>query len=56
MPVIRNEHRKRARFEQGMADGSASNMERMIHAKLADLHAAAAEALTGELDAEAAAK
>jgi hypothetical protein len=41
MPIIRNNHLARARTERQMADRSASNIERIIHTKLADLHWAA---------------
>ncbi|HEU0045815.1 hypothetical protein [Sphingomonas sp.] len=43
MPITRAHHRQRARSEQGMADASATNMARIIHTKLADLHSAAAD-------------
>jgi hypothetical protein len=41
MPIIRNNHLARARTERQMADSSASNIERIIHNKLAELHWAA---------------
>lgn len=41
MPVIRSIHLARARFERKMADLSATNIERIIHSKLAELHSAA---------------
>ncbi|MBM6577778.1 hypothetical protein KCP91_15450 [Microvirga sp. SRT01] len=41
MPIIRSSHLARARFERKMADLSATNMARIIHTKLADLHWAA---------------
>ncbi len=44
MPVIRSNHLKRAHFEQGMADNSATSMARTIHEKLAGLHTAEADA------------
>jgi len=44
MPALRNTHRRRALFEQDMADRSASNMARIIHQRLAILHSAAADA------------
>ena len=43
MPAIFAHHRQRARSERDMADASATNMARIIHTKLADLHAAAAD-------------
>ncbi len=43
MPALRNMHRRRALFEQGMADRSATNMARIIHQRLAVLHDVAAE-------------
>ena len=44
MPTLRNMHRRRALFEQGMADRSATNMARIIHQRLALLHDVEAEA------------
>lgn len=44
MPIIRNNHLASARNETQMADQSASNVERTIHNKLADLHSAAGQA------------
>jgi hypothetical protein len=41
MPIIRSNHLARAQFEREMADLSATNIERIIHNKLADLHWAA---------------
>lgn len=41
MPIIRSNHLARARTERQMANLSASNIERIIHTKLADLHWAA---------------
>lgn len=43
MPEISIHHRKRARVERGMADEAATNMARIIHNKLADLHSEAAD-------------
>jgi len=40
MPIIRNNHLARARTERQMAVLSASNIERIIHTKLADGEAA----------------
>jgi hypothetical protein len=48
MPVIRAHHRQRALSEQGMADASATNMARIIHTKLANLHTAAADSRQAE--------
>ena len=48
MPIIRSNHLARAQFERGMADLSASDVERVIHNKLADLHLAAGRARPGE--------
>lgn len=55
MPIIRSNHLARARNERQMADQSASNVERIIHNKLADLHSAAGRALPAEplVDGEA---
>ena len=47
MPNIRSNHLARARFERDMADLSASNIERIIHNKLADLHSVAGHARPG---------
>lgn len=56
MPIIRNNHLARARTERHMADLSATNIERIIHNKLADLHWAAGQTRPGEpvVDGEAA--
>jgi hypothetical protein len=56
MPIIRNNHLARARTERHVADLSASNIERIIHTKLADLHWAAGHMPTAEpvVDGEAA--
>lgn len=48
MPIIRSNHLARARTERQMADQSASNIERAIHNKLADLHSAAGQARPAE--------
>ncbi|GAA3724783.1 hypothetical protein GCM10022268_35980 [Sphingomonas cynarae] len=48
MPIIRSNHLARARNERQMADQSASNVERIIHNKLADLHSAAGQARPAE--------
>jgi hypothetical protein len=55
MPIIRSNHLARARSERQMADRSASNVERTIHNKLADLHSAAGQARPAEplVDGEA---
>jgi hypothetical protein len=55
MPIIRKAHLARAQFERGMADQSASNVERIIHNKLADLHSIAGHARPAEslVDGEA---
>lgn len=44
MPVLRNTHRRRALFEQEMADRSATNMARIIHQRLSILHSDEADA------------
>ena len=44
MPHIRDYHRNRALFERKMADDSATNMARIIHKKLADMHSSALDA------------
>jgi hypothetical protein len=48
MPIIRSQHLAREKAERKMAKLSATNVERMIHNKLADLHAAASAARPGE--------
>ena len=48
MPIIRSEHLARERAKRKMAKLSATNVERMIHTKLADLHAAAGDVRPGE--------
>lgn len=48
MPIIRRDHFVRARSEREMADASATNIERIIHNKLADLHWAAGNARPDE--------
>jgi hypothetical protein len=48
MPIIRSNHLARARNERQMADQLASNVERIIHNKLADLHSAAGQARPAE--------
>jgi hypothetical protein len=52
MPIIRNNHLTRARFERKMADLSATNIARIIHNKLADLHWAAGQARTDRPSAD----
>ena len=47
MPIISSNHFARARFKQKMAASSATKIERMINAKLADLHSAAGNARPG---------
>jgi hypothetical protein len=47
MPIRRSNHLARALVERQMADLSASNIERMIHNKLADLHWAAGHTRPG---------
>ena len=44
MPKIRSQHLAREQAERKSAKLSATNIERIIHNKLADLHAAAGEA------------
>ena len=44
MPDVRNYHRHRAKFEREMADESSTNMARIIHEKLAEMHSSAADA------------
>ena len=44
MPIIRRADIARARFERVIAHQPASNVERNIHNKLADLHSAAGHA------------
>ena len=44
MPIIHSNHLARARFERKMADLSATNIARIIHTELADLHLAAGNA------------
>ena len=48
MPIIRSQHLAREQAERKMARLSATNVERMIHNKLADLHATAGHARPGE--------
>jgi hypothetical protein len=47
MTIIRKNHLARALVERQMAELSATNVERIIHNKLADLHSAAADARPG---------
>ena len=47
MPIIRNQHLAREQAERKMAKLSATNIERIIHNKLADLHSAAADDRSG---------
>lgn len=54
MPVIRSDHFKRAQFERDMAGASATNVERIIHNKLAELHLAAGEKRSGKVPSKAA--
>jgi hypothetical protein len=44
MPIIRSNHSARARNERQMAVLSTSNIDRIIHTKLTDLHWAAGHA------------
>lgn len=55
MPAVGIHHRKRAQSELEMADASATNMARMIHSKLAEMHLIAAEARLNAVPSEAAA-
>lgn len=52
MPLIRRNHLARARFERKMAELSATNMARIIHTELADLHWAAGHTRTGRPTAD----
>ena len=44
MPILRNTHRRRALFEQGMADRLAATMARITHQRLSILHLDEADA------------
>lgn len=50
MPVLSDNHLRRARFERDMADASATNIERIIHNKLAALHVEAGKLASTEAD------
>jgi hypothetical protein len=48
MPIIRSQHLAREQAERKMAKLSATNVERIIHNNLADLHSAAADGRPSE--------
>jgi hypothetical protein len=48
MPIVRSQHLAREQAERKMAKLAATNIERIIHNKLADLHSAAADDRPGE--------
>jgi hypothetical protein len=53
MPIVRSQHLAREQAERKMAKLSATNIERIIHNKLADLHSAAADDRSSEAVSDA---